>query len=74
MNAEAQRRALAASWKAASSVFTDEGYDEGSLNVVEVARVRGDLGKVEYSADGRDWLSSSKQRSKGLSQGVTTST
>ena len=31
MNAEAQRRALAASQKAASFVFGDEGDDEGSL-------------------------------------------
>ena len=39
INAEAQRRALSASWKAASSVFTNEGDDEGSLNVVEAAPV-----------------------------------
>ena len=51
MNAEAQRRALSASWKATSSVFTDEGDDKGSLNVVEAAPVRGDLRRVEYSAE-----------------------
>ena len=39
MNAEAQRKALSASWKAASSVFTDEGDDGESLNVVKVAPV-----------------------------------
>ena len=51
MNAETQRRALAASWKAASSVFTNEGDGEGSLNVVEAAPVQGDLRRVEYSAE-----------------------
>ena len=40
MNVEAQRRALAASWKAASSVFTNKGDDEGSLNLVEAAPVQ----------------------------------
>ena len=39
MNAETQRRALAASWKAASSVFANEGDDEGSLNVVKAAPI-----------------------------------
>ena len=39
MNAEAQRRALSASQKVASSVFTDEGDDEESSNVAEVAPV-----------------------------------
>ena len=51
MNAEAQRRALAASQKAASSVFTDEGDDEGSSKVVEAAPVQGDLRRVEYRAE-----------------------
>ena len=51
MNAEAQRRALSASQKASSSVFTDEGDDEGSSNMVKVAPVRGDLRRVEYSAE-----------------------
>ena len=51
MNAEAQRRALSTSHKAASSVFTDEGDDKGSLNVVEAAPVQGDLRRVEYSAE-----------------------
>ena len=41
MNAVAQRKALSASWKAASSVFTDERDDDGSSNVVKVAPVRG---------------------------------
>ena len=39
MNVEAQRRALAASRKAASSVFTDVGDDEESLIVAESAPV-----------------------------------
>ena len=39
MNAEAQRRALSASQKAASSVFADEGNDEISLNMIKVAPV-----------------------------------
>ena len=51
MNAEVQRRVLSASWKAASSVFTNEGDDEGSLNVVKVAPVQGDLRRVENSAE-----------------------
>ena len=38
-NAESQKRALSASWKAASSVFADEWDGEESLKVVEVAPV-----------------------------------
>ena len=45
MNVEAQRRAIAASQKAASSVFANERSDEGSSNV------QGDLRRVEYSAE-----------------------
>ena len=51
MNAEAQKRALSALRKAASSVFTDEGDDEESSNVAEAAAVRSDLRKVEDSAE-----------------------
>ena len=51
MNAEAQIRVLSASQKAASSVFANGGDDEGSLNVVKEAPVRGDLRRVEYSAE-----------------------
>ena len=51
MNVEAQRRDLSVLQKAASSVFTDEGDDEGSSNVVEAAPVQGDLKRVEYSAE-----------------------
>ena len=51
MNAEAQSRVLSASQKAASSVFANGGDDEGSLNVVKEAPVRGDLRRVEYSAE-----------------------
>ena len=39
MNAEAQRRALSALQKAASSVFADEGNDEESSNMIKVAPV-----------------------------------
>ena len=39
MNTEAQKRALAASRKAASSVFTDVGDDEVSLIEVKAAPV-----------------------------------
>ena len=39
MNMEAQRRVLAASQKATSSVFADEGDDEGSSNLVKAAPV-----------------------------------
>ena len=51
MNAEAQRRALSASWKAASSVFTDEGDDEESSNVVKEAPIQSDLRRIEYSTE-----------------------
>ena len=51
MNAEAQKRALAASRKAASSVFTDVGDDEVSLIAVQAAPVQGDVRRVEYSAE-----------------------
>ena len=51
MNAEAQKRALAASRKAASSVFTDVGDDEDSSAVAKAAPVQGDVRKVEYSAE-----------------------
>ena len=56
MNTEAQKRALAASRKAASSVFTDVGDDEvGSIAVkpapVKTAPVRGDVRRVEYSVE-----------------------
>ena len=51
MNPEAQRRALAASRKAASSVFADAGDDEMSLIAVETAQALGDVRKVEYSTE-----------------------
>ena len=51
MNAEAQKRALVASRKAASSVFTDVEDDEESLTAAEAAPVQSDLRRVEYSAD-----------------------
>ena len=51
MNLEAQQRALAASRKAASSVFTDAGDDEMSLIAVETAPALGDGRKVKYSTE-----------------------
>ena len=45
------KRALAASRKAASSVFTDVGDDEESSIAVEAAPARGDVRRVEYSAE-----------------------
>ena len=51
MKAEAQKGALAASRKAASSVFTDVGDDEESSMAAEAAPAQGDMRKVEYSAE-----------------------
>ena len=51
MNTEAQKRALAASRKAASSVFTDVGDNKASSIAVQAAPVRGDVGRVEYSEE-----------------------
>ena len=51
MNTEAQRRALAASRKAASSVFPDVGEEEASSIAVQAAPVQGDVRRVEYSAE-----------------------
>ena len=51
MNPEAQWRALAASRKAALSVFTDAGDVEMSLIAVKTAPALGDVRKVEYSAE-----------------------
>ena len=52
MSAEAQKGALAASRKAASSVFTDIGDDEASLIAVKAAPVPGDVRRVEYNGKG----------------------
>ena len=46
MNAEAQRRA-----PAASLVFTDVGDNEDSSTVAEAALAQGDVRRVEYSAE-----------------------
>ena len=51
MNTEAQRRALTASRKAASSVFTDAGDDKATSIAVETAPVQGDVKRVEYSVE-----------------------
>ena len=50
MNTEVQRRALAASRKAALSVFADVGDEEANLIAVQTAPARGYVRKVEYSA------------------------
>ena len=39
LNTEVQKRALSASWEAASSALANEWYDKGKWNVVEVAPV-----------------------------------
>ena len=51
MNAEAQKRALAASRKAASLVFTDVGDDEDGSAVAKATPTQGDVRRVEYSAE-----------------------
>ena len=51
MNAEAQKRTLAASRTAACSVFTDVGDDEEGLTVAEAAPAQSDVRRVEYSAE-----------------------
>ena len=51
MNAEAQKRALVTSRKADSSVFADVGDDEDSSVIAEAAPARGDVRRVEYSAE-----------------------
>ena len=51
MNLEAQQRALAASRKVASLVFTDAGDDEMSLIAVKTVPALGDVRKVKYSAE-----------------------
>ena len=56
INTEAQKRALAVSKKAASSVFTDVGDDEASLITVKIAPVKtapvsGDMRRVEYNVE-----------------------
>ena len=51
MNLEAQRRALATSGKAASSVFTIAGDNKTSSNAVKTAPALGDVRKVKYSVE-----------------------
>ena len=62
MNTEAQKRALAASRKAASSVFADVGDDEVSLIAVQAAPDRGDMRRVEYSAEMAGFSSQSRDQ------------
>ena len=49
MNAEAQKRALTASRKAAFLIFADVGDDEDSSAIAETAPAQGDVRRVEYS-------------------------
>ena len=56
VNTEAQKRALAASRKAAPFVFTDVGDDEASSIAVKTAPVKtapiqGDVRRVQYSVE-----------------------
>ena len=66
MNTEAQKRALAASRKAASSVFTDVGDDEVSLIAVKAAPVQGDMRRVEYSTEMVSFSSQSRDQGHSL--------
>ena len=65
MNTEAQKGALAASRKAASSVFTDVGENEASLMAVEIAPVQCDVRKVEYSVEMAEVEFPSQSRDRG---------
>ena len=70
MNTKAQKRALAASRKAASSVFTDVGDDEASSIAVKTtpaktAPVQGDVRRVEYSVEMAEVGFSSRSRDQG---------
>ena len=67
MNTEAQKRALAASGKAASSVFTDVGDDEASSIAVHAAPVQHDVRRVEYSVEMAEVGFSSQSRDRGSS-------
>ena len=67
-NTEAQKRALAASRKAASSVFTAVGDDEASSMAVKTAPVRGDVRRVEYSAEMAEVGFPSQSRDGGCPQ------
>ena len=65
MNAKSQKRALAASRKAASSVFTDVGDDEVSSIAVQAAPVHGDVRRVEYSVEMAEVGFPSQSRDQG---------
>ena len=51
MNAEAQKRALVVSRKAASLVFADVGDNEDSYAIAEGAPAQGNVSRVENSAE-----------------------
>ena len=67
MNTEAPKRALAASRKAASSLFTDVRDDEVSSIAVQAAPVQGDKRRVEYSVEMAEVGFSSQSRDQGSS-------
>ena len=51
LGTEVQKKALSALWEAASSVLTNEWYDEGKSNVAKAVPFQSDIKKVEYSAE-----------------------
>ena len=51
LDTEVQKKALSASWEAASSLLTNESYDEGKSNVIEVIPIQNDIRRVKYSAE-----------------------
>ena len=65
VNTEAQRRALAASRKAALSVFTEVGDEEVSSIAVKTAPVQSDVRRVEYSAEMAEVGFPSQSRDEG---------
>ena len=69
MDAEAQKRVLAAPRRAASSVFTDVRDDEVSLIAVQAAPVLGDMRRVEYSAEMAEVGFPSQSRNQDSSPG-----
>ena len=67
MNAEAQKRALAASRKAASSVFADVRDDKVSSIAVQAAPVQGEVRRTEYSVEMAEVGFPSQSRDQGSS-------
>ena len=74
MNAEAYKRALVASRKAASLVFADVGDDEDSTTVAKAAPAWGDVRQVKYSAEMAEIGFPTQSRDQRDSQGAATKT